>query len=128
MAPRSRVLRRILVSLLVSQLGLAGTVGWLHLAAHPHAFCPSLQALADVEVSPTGATPPGVHHAASAQEHCSVLQALSQDSRDRVPPPVQALAVLNAPRVLPYRSLLPQRNPGQQPILSLAPTLTPPLA
>lgn len=124
-AREMHTLRRILATALVIQLGLAGTAGWLHLAGHDHAFSPDLRVLTDVEESSTP-TNTGVRHASSTTEHCGVLLAISQGSRDRIRPSVAIVAAPPVPRALVPRNLLPQRNPGQQPILALSPSLSPP--
>jgi len=126
MGPRTLVLLRILVTVLVFQFGLAGTAGWLHLAAHEHAFSPDLHTLVDTQGAASAR--PGVSATALGPGHCGVLLALSQDTRERERPSASSVTAPLIPCPMPPRDLLPQRNPGQQPILALAPSLSPPLA
>ena len=124
MGRRMHRLRWTIVAGLVFQLGLTGTLGWLHLAGHEHAFSPDLQLLTDVDDC---ANPdrPGLRLAPFAKEHGAVLLALTQASSAHDRPLIQCHLVFAPPPVV-LRDLLPTRNPAQRPILAVAPSQSPP--
>jgi len=124
MVTHKPALRYPLVAALVLQLGLAGTLGWLHLAAHDHAFSPDLRVL--VDTSSRSPHNKGVSPEERSVDHFGVLLAIAQDSEGRSRAP--ASIAPDAPPVLyaEFRDLIPQRNPRQQPLLSMAPSLPPP--
>lgn len=124
MARRSRVLRSVLVSALVFQFGLAGTLGWLHLAAHDHAFSPGLLSLVDAPASTPWHT--GVSTETRAKDHRGVLLAISRGYDDRRPPMATLVQVPPPPVEGPRRTFVLQRNPRQEAILSIAPSQSPP--
>ncbi len=124
MVTSPRALRCSLVALLVFQLGLAGTAGWLHLAAHDHAFSPDLHNLVDAPApAPAGA---GLSPEARVRSHCSVLLAIFKDSDDLRSPSAVAGLMAQPPRDAACWAPVPVQPPHQQPILSLAPSLSPP--
>jgi hypothetical protein len=126
MVARLTTLNRSLIVALVLQLGLAGTLGWLHLAAHDHAFSPDLSVLVDAPGQAPERT--GVSSVSWTTNHFGVLLAISVGSGERKPASTSPTLVPPALGSAKPREFIRQRNPRQQPLLSLSPSLSPPLA